>query len=433
MRTSIIAALAAGFLASNSAIAMDKVIATPLAYQDQPLATATFANGKTMALTIGIGSGAFGDRTGTMWTITDRGPNIDCGEAQELIGLDETALCGGNKKAKIFPVPSFTPTIYKLTIGDDGRASIAQAIALKGRSGAALSGLSNPLQATTTEGAYDAAGKALTLTPNGFDSEALVRLSDGSFWLSEEYGGSIAHVAADGTVMTRYVPAGLEQDYAGADYEVKGALPALVMMRNLNRGIESLAISADEKTLWFAMQSPLANPDADAYKSSRNVRLFAFDIASERVTGEWLYPLDLPETFGKDNAKKKRKQSDVKVSELAALPDGSLLVLERISKTTKFYRVRPDAGSIMPAAFDDKATSPSLEQLDPDAAKAAGAPVLEKTLVLDTDTAEGMPSKIEGIALVSDRDMILINDNDFGIADDRTEIVRITFPAPLTN
>ena len=433
MHISTIVALAAGFLASTSAIAMDKVTVTPLAYQDQPLAEAKFSNGKTMALTVGIGSGAFGDRNGTMWTITDRGPNINCADAQDMIGLNEATLCGGNKKAKIFPVPSFTPTIYKLAIGEDGKVSIAQAIPLKGKSGAALSGLSNPLQATTTEGAYDAAGKALTLTPNGFDSEALVRLGDGSFWLSEEYGGSIAHVAADGTVMTRYVPAGLEQDYAGADYEVRGALPALVMTRNLNRGIESLAISADEKTLWFAMQSPLANPDADAYKSSRNVRLFAFDIASEKVTGEWLYPLDLPETFGKDNAKKKRKQSDVKVSELAALPDGSLLVLERISKSTKFYRVMPDKGRTMPPAFDEKTTSPSLEQLDLDAAKAAGAPILEKTLAFDTDTVDGMPSKIEGIALVSDRDMILINDNDFGIAGDGTSIVKVTFPLPLTN
>ncbi len=87
---------------------------------------------------------------------------------------------------------------------------LVSALPLKGTDGKELNGLSNPLKATNTEGAYGPDGKAIPLSPNGFDSEALVRLSDGTFWLAEEYGGSIAHIAADGTVLKRLVPAGLE-------------------------------------------------------------------------------------------------------------------------------------------------------------------------------------------------------------------------------
>ena len=52
---------------------------------------------------------------------------------------------------------------------------------LKGGDGKELIGLSNPLVTTTTEGAYTADGKEIAKSPGGFDSEALVRLIDGSF------------------------------------------------------------------------------------------------------------------------------------------------------------------------------------------------------------------------------------------------------------
>jgi hypothetical protein len=425
------AALAA--LLTNAGAAEITVLKAPTL----PLGKVTFPNGKVMDLSVGFGSGAFhrpGDPAGTIYTISDRGPNIDCaGDVDDLIGLNKDAICGGNEAAKVFPIADFDPTIFELSIGEDGAVSVAAEMPLKGSDGRKLNGLSNPLVTTTTEGAYGADGKELAKSTDGFDSESLVRLSDGTFWIGDEYGASIAHVAPDGTVLKRLVPAGLEGDYKGASYPVEGKLPPLVMRRFLNRGIESIAVSPDEKTLYFAVQSPLANPDNAAYKASRISRLFKFDIASEAVSAEYAYELDEPATFIKDNAKKPAKQSDVKVSELAAVGADELIVLERISKTTKLYRVDLAHATPIPAKFDDPAASPSLEQLAPADLAAAGIVPLSKTLVLSSDAVDGLPSKIESVAVTGERELILISDNDFGIAGDDSKIVRVRLDEPLTD
>ena len=88
----------------------------------------------------------------------------------------------------------------------NGAATVVHAIPLKGTAGNLLNGLSASITSTTMEGAYGPDGKELARSPDGFDSEGLVRLADGTFWIGEEYGGSIAHVAADGTVIKRLVP-----------------------------------------------------------------------------------------------------------------------------------------------------------------------------------------------------------------------------------
>ena len=51
------------------------------------------------------------------------------------------------------------------------------------------------------------------------------------------------------------------------------SLPAIVAKRQSNRGIEALAISPDERFLYFIMQNPLANPDTAAFQQARNTRL----------------------------------------------------------------------------------------------------------------------------------------------------------------
>jgi hypothetical protein len=77
--------------------------------------------------------------------------------------------------------------------------------------------------------------------------------------------------------------------------------------------------------------------------------------------------------------------------------------------------------------MDDRATSPSLEQMSLEEAAKAGAVPLTKTLVLDTDSLADMPAKIESVAVLSPRELLLTNDNDFGIAGDVTQMVRVEF------
>nr|QQZ48844.1 esterase-like activity of phytase family protein [Phenylobacterium glaciei] len=58
------------------------------------------------------------------------------------------------------------------------------------------------------EPVFDLAGLPLGADPNGADSEAVVALSDGSFWVAEEYGPSLMKVGADGMVERRWTPKG---------------------------------------------------------------------------------------------------------------------------------------------------------------------------------------------------------------------------------
>ena len=98
-----------------------------------------------------------------------------------------------------------------------------------------------------------------------------MRLADGTFWIGDENGPSIAHFAADGRMIVRHVPQGTEGEFAGARYDVKGTLPAILAKRAINRGIESMAVSPDERFLYFIMQNPLANPDVKTYQQAKNI------------------------------------------------------------------------------------------------------------------------------------------------------------------
>jgi hypothetical protein len=433
IKSILIASTALLSLTSITVAAEITVIEAPVI----PMSAVTFPNGKSMELSVGYASGAFhmpGDAESDVYFITDRGPNIACeGDAEDLIGLNEDKMCAGDKDGKIFPIPDFDPTIYKITISADGKASIAEEMPLKGTDGKKLNGLSNILTKNPAEKAYSVEGKEMAQSNNGFDSESLVRLKDGTFWISDEYGASIAHVAADGTVLDRLVPEGIEGDYADASYPVHGKLPGIIMKRPLNRGIESIAVSPDEASLYFVMQSPLANPDQDAYKKSRTVRLFKFDIASEKVVGEYAYQIDTADSFVADNAKKPAKQNDVKISEMVATGADKLLVLERISKTTKLYTVDLSKGTTIPASFDDMATAPSLEQLKADELAASKVVPLEKTIAFNSDDHKDMPTKIEGVALINPTTLLLATDNDFGIAGDKTSFVKVVLDQALSN
>ena len=104
-----------------------------------------------------------------------------------------------------------------------------------------------------------------------------------------------------------------------------------------------------------------------------------------------------------------------------AIGADKLIVLERTEKTTKLFEINlAGATNILGSQWDNVATSPSLEQL-PDA---PGVTPLAKTLRFDTfRDAKDAPEKIEGLAILEDGSLMLINDNDFGIRGDDTKVL----------
>lgn len=159
------------------------------------------------------------------------------------------------------------------------------------------------------------------------------------------------------------------------------------------------------------MQSPLQLPDADTGNASRNVRIFRFDTASRKVTGEYVYRFEDVATFDPDAD---GDPSEMKISSLAAVDGNTLLVNERTDAVSRLYSVDlRRATNILGSRWDRTATAPSLESLaDP---ATAGVTVLPKRLAVDLEGVAGMPDKIEGIAIVDRRTIAVANDNDFGL------------------
>jgi hypothetical protein len=382
-----------------------------------------FDNGRIVNLSVGIGSGAFhhpDDPPNVIWTVGDRGPNLTCGDFKSVAQM-ELPACRETKNARFYLTPSYAPSLYRVLLTGQGTFRITDVITLKDRDGIPLSGLPNPLRHATTEIPFDGHGKPLQQDVHGIDAEGVIRLTDGTFWVADENAPSIVHVAIDGRIITRHVPQGTEADYAGARYDVVGSLPAILAKRQLNRGIEALAVSRDERFLFFMLQSPLANPDSAAYRTSRNVRLFQIERTSMQIVGEYVYVLDDPKTFRRDPS---NNQADPRISEMAVVGTNHLVVLERTEATTKLYEIDlGKATNIYGTPWDDARTEPTLEQLK-NLDDATIVPVT-KDLRFDTADFPKIAGKTEGIAVLGDGTLVLINDDDFGIGGARTQIILV--------
>ncbi len=382
--------------------------------------------GKELRYSLGIGSGAFrhpSDPADEIWTVGDRGPNMTCAEAQRLLAPETATPCGAVRNGRYYPTPGYVPSIYRVAIDRAAKSfRLVETIPLKTRSGKPISGLLNPQTVASKDTGLDLKGAVLPDSADNLDLEALVRLSDGSFWIAEEMGPSIALVSADGRILRRHVPANAAADYKDADAEIVANLPPILSKRQGNRGFESIAISPDERFLYVIMQNALANPDAAAFNAARNVRLFKIERQSGNLVGEWVYQLDDPRSFGLDPSE---RQSDPRISELTALGLDRLLVLERTEGTTKLHEITLDgATNILGSRWDDPSTRPTLEQSN-DLAAVSVTP-LPKTLRFDTARdLKDAPAKIEGMAFLADGTLVLINDNDFGIRGDETKIILI--------
>ncbi len=342
----------------------------------------------------GLGSDIFpAGRPGEFWTVTDRGPN------------GQIKVDGANRRT--FPVPGFDPAIVKVKVVGS-RLQVLTAIPITTQHGAPVTGLSNQASRDELPYTYDASTR-LDLNPNGLDTEGIVRAHDGTFWLVDEYSPSLVHVSARGKVLARYVPKGLS--LTGADYPVIEALPSIFLTRKGNRGFEGLALLPGGD-LVLALQSPLLNPTKAMGDASLNTRLLRFSPHRGKVTAEYAYRFDPVGVVDPGET----DTPELKISSLVAVGPETLLVQERTDNAARLHRVTLKPGNnILGSQWDSQATTPSFEAL-PDPA-AAGVPVLGKKLFLDLNTIPGAPKKIEGVALVNPRTLVVINDNDFGMTD----------------
>jgi hypothetical protein len=380
-----------------------------------------------LRLRSGFGSGLSrrsGDPPGIVWAIGDRGPNLKVKDAVKLYGargLDHLADVSG---AKLMPRPDIGPELARLRVSG-GRVELLSTLRIRDGEGRPVSGL--PLPAgphLLSEPAFDLEGRPLAPDPGGLDTEGVAALPDGGFWVSDEFGPSLARLDGEGRVLRRLVPQGVELD---APYPVEPCLPAIAAKRQLNRGFEALTLSPDGKSLFVAFQSPLAHPDEAAHEAARHVRIWKLDPATGTVEAQYLYPLDPPESFRRDREEGEFERKDIKVSEMLALGDEALLVLERGSHTTKIYRA--DIGRALAGEHLDARTRPTVEELS--AGDDFPHPALDKLLLFSSDEAEEVGRDLEGMARLSPTELLLVSDNDFGVEGARTGFWKLSFEEPV--
>jgi hypothetical protein len=382
----------------------------------------------------GLGSGLThraSDLPGTVWAIGDRGPNLKVKAAIRHCGLEALTPLADVDGAKIMPCLEHGPALVELRINGDS-VRLVRALPLRGNDGRPVSGLPPPESPHSEhEPIFSIEGERLGTDPSGIDSEGIVALADGGFIVGDEYGPSLLRVDQEGQILSRWVPVGTERHFEGASYPIAAVLPAIAAARRLNRGFEALALSPDERSLVIAFQSPLAHPDRAAHERSRHVRIWRLDSATGALLAEYLYPLDPPSAFERDFEQGKVEAGDVKVSEALMAGENRLILLERVSASTKFHAVELGPDHEVPTRFSEPATRPTIEQMDGDALIAAGIVPLKKRLILDTDRAPEICGDLEGAILVSPSEMLLVNDNDFGVEGVETEFWRVRFDRPI--
>lgn len=347
-----------------------------------------------------------GDPDNVFYSSTDRGPNGD--------------MTVDGKDIKTFPIPKFTPTIYKISI-ESGKITILETIPLK------INGI-NPITGNEyisglpnvkghDDPAYDVTGTStLNFDPYGLDLEGLAyNPSDDTFWMSEEYGPSIVQIKRDGTVIQRIVPKGLAASIESPAVPLKETLPAVYGERRSNRGLEALSITPDGKWMFTAIQSPLRNPDKSV-DNSRVLRIAKINLSTLQVEAEYAYVTENVQNFNK------LKQSDIVISDIYVVNENMLLVDERDknagkdAQLKKIYMIDLSKSTNVTGKYDNAKAGQTLEQMSVADLKAKNIVTPTKRTLLDAVEFQYPYEKIEGITLVGGNKLVIINDNDFGVA-----------------
>jgi Esterase-like activity of phytase/Bacterial Ig domain len=355
-------------------------------------------------------------RPGYFFGLTDRGPNADAPD--------------GNKSEMVL---NFTPEIGEFRLVK-GKAELVKTVTLKGPKDLGGVPYSGRPPADTKEVIDDVAATNATLKdgkvtpqpvpgdPYGYDSEGLVAMPDGSFWVSDEYGPYITHFDARGFEIGRLTP--YRNSPVNKDHKIIGYLPPELANRLTNKGMEGLTITPDGKTLVGAMQSALQMPDLGSTKASKVAvtRIITINLHTF-ATKQYLYLLDDPATTGDAN------------SEITALSNNKFLVDERDGNFEPnahkvLYEVNlQGATDVSNLTVDGKSPEALVGADGTSAALAAltkaGIHVAQKqpylevgTLVSQLDPTGALfgHDKVEGVATANGgKTLYLSNDDDFGI------------------
>jgi hypothetical protein len=268
-----------------------------------------------------------------------------------------------------------------------------------------------------------------------FDPEGFVRLSNGHFLVSDEYGPSVYEFDASGNQIRTFTTPDNLIPKAGATPNYVDGRPTITTGRQDNRGFEGLTVSPDGTKAYAIMQDPLVNEGAqNDGRRSQNLRIVEFDIATGTPARQFVYQLEsiadingrIPGTANDFSATNQGRS--IGASSITALADGSFLVIERDNRG---LGVDDPTGTINPIGTKrvyritlDGATDVSNVSLANSNSLPAGVVPVGKALYLDIQAAlvaAGLSpvEKIEGLSFGRDLtgalSLFIVSDNDFSV------------------
>ncbi|MBF2057433.1 MAG: choice-of-anchor I family protein [Cyanobacterium sp. T60_A2020_053] len=309
---------------------------------------------------------------------------------------------GTAERVRTYYLPDLQPSVVRFEYNpNSGDIQLGETILLTRQDGTPLTGLPNLASDDGGRIPIDENGNVLGFDPLGADLEGIVVAPDGTFWMADEYRPAIYHFEADGTLINRFVPQGLPDEVG------TGVFPEEYNTRQANRGFEAIALQ-DGKLYGF-VQSPFNNPDAD---TSKTTRILEFDPATSEVVGEYLY---IQEDMGSGSDKISDAVATNKIGEFLVIERDSSL--EDDSQKVVFRINLANATNLMELPADILGVNETFDSFTPEQLMAKGIMPVTKEVHVDL-TANGytFTDKPEGLALIDNTTIAVLNDNDFAEA-----------------
>ncbi|RVD19497.1 esterase-like activity of phytase family protein [Mesorhizobium sp. M4B.F.Ca.ET.017.02.2.1] len=287
----------------------------------------TFGSGSGMAIDTKGWARDGNAYKGSLWLLPDRGYNV--------VGTTDYRARLNTVSIELAPTPpGAAPAAGQEQSGVN--ATLADTLLLTDDKGVDATGL-DPLN-----GVRPAAGDMpiLPQADNGklaLDDEAIVRLPDGSMFISDEYGPNIYRFSAEGRLMSATQPpaALVPMRHGKPNFASDNPGPGAAEPdpkdpetgRQNNQGLEGMSLTPDGKFLIAVLQSAPRQDGGDSGSTRQNTRALVYDasdLAHLKLAHEYVVPLPVFK-----DAKGKTKVAAQ--SEIVALSNTSFLMLTRDS------------------------------------------------------------------------------------------------------
>jgi hypothetical protein len=273
--------------------------------------------------------------TGILFSLPDRGPNqIGSVAFSDFAGRTSSFAMNFTPYTDSANLPVSPDSNHQLQLTGLGPNGAPSGLFFKDFNGNLTTGLDPGLPGPTsfvTENGMDLPGSTVGPAAGkiSLDAEGLRFFSDGSFYVSDEYGAEVYYFDQTGKMkgVIQPPPALIPHDATGQLSYTSQA--DATTGRRFNQGIEGVDITPDSKHLVTLLQSATMQDSTSAQQNRTNTRLMIYDISQTRTptapVADYVVQLPVYQANGDGTAANRTAAQ----SEILALNDTQFLVLSR--------------------------------------------------------------------------------------------------------